>query len=208
MDLYETLGVSKDADDAALRKGYRKVAKKAHPDAGGSTEAFEKVSQALAVLLNPAKREHYDKTGKIEEPPVDNKMAEATNIVAGVLDAVQAQVERKGFAPATVDLIKAAVAEIDVSRKQQEQRVRETNAAAKKACALAKRFHVVEGKADRIGPMLEAKAANLERAAEDAQAAIEQMKLAISILNDHTFDVEEIDPIVEMMRTSRAKAGW
>ena len=59
-DYYEVLGVSKDADDATLKKAYRKVAKKYHPDVNpGDAEAekkFKEASEAYAVLSDPDKR--------------------------------------------------------------------------------------------------------------------------------------------------------
>ena len=59
-DYYEVLGVSKDADDAALKKAYRTLAKKYHPDANpGDKEAekkFKEASEAYSVLSDPQKR--------------------------------------------------------------------------------------------------------------------------------------------------------
>lgn len=66
-DYYEVLGVSKDADDAALKKAYRALAKKYHPDMNpGDTEAekkFKEASEAYAVLSDPDKRRQYDQFG-------------------------------------------------------------------------------------------------------------------------------------------------
>lgn len=66
-DYYEVLGVSKDADDAALKKAYRTLAKKYHPDANpGDKEAeakFKEASEAYAVLSDPEKRKQYDQFG-------------------------------------------------------------------------------------------------------------------------------------------------
>nr|XP_023655201.1 dnaJ homolog subfamily B member 14 [Paramormyrops kingsleyae] len=69
-DYYEVLGVAKDAGEEDLKKAYRKLALKFHPDknhAPGATEAFKKIGNAYAVLSNPAKRKQYDLTGG-EEP--------------------------------------------------------------------------------------------------------------------------------------------
>ncbi|XP_014905436.1 dnaJ homolog subfamily B member 14 [Poecilia latipinna] len=69
-DYYEVLGVNKEAGDDDLKKAYRKLALKFHPDknhAPGATEAFKKIGNAYAVLSNPAKRRQYDVTGG-EEP--------------------------------------------------------------------------------------------------------------------------------------------
>lgn len=66
-DYYEVLGVGKDADDAALKKAYRQVAKKYHPDVNpGDVEAekkFKEASEAYAVLSDPDKRRQYDQFG-------------------------------------------------------------------------------------------------------------------------------------------------
>ena len=66
-DYYEVLGVAKDADEATLKKAYRKVAKKYHPDMNpGDAEAekkFKEASEAYAVLSDPENRRQYDLYG-------------------------------------------------------------------------------------------------------------------------------------------------
>jgi molecular chaperone DnaJ len=66
-DYYEVLGVEKNADDAALKKAYRALAKKYHPDMNpGDAEAekkFKEASEAYAVLSDPEKRRQYDQFG-------------------------------------------------------------------------------------------------------------------------------------------------
>ena len=66
-DYYEVLGVPKNADEAALKKAYRALAKKYHPDANpGDKEAeakFKEASEAYSVLSDPDKRRQYDQFG-------------------------------------------------------------------------------------------------------------------------------------------------
>ena len=66
-DYYEVLGVEKNADDAAIKKAYRALAKKYHPDMNpGDQEAekkFKEASEAYAVLSDPEKRKQYDQFG-------------------------------------------------------------------------------------------------------------------------------------------------
>ena len=66
-DYYEVLGVDRNADDAALKKAYRALAKKYHPDMNpGDKEAekkFKEASEAYAVLSDAEKRRQYDQFG-------------------------------------------------------------------------------------------------------------------------------------------------
>ena len=66
-DYYEVLGVPKTADDATIKKAYRTLAKKYHPDANpGDAEAekkFKEASEAYSILSDPEKRKQYDQFG-------------------------------------------------------------------------------------------------------------------------------------------------
>ena len=66
-DYYAILGVAKSADTGTIKKAYRKLAKKYHPDTNaGNADAkqkFEEVSEAYAVLSDPEKKKMYDEFG-------------------------------------------------------------------------------------------------------------------------------------------------
>ena len=66
-DYYEVLGIDKNADDAAIKKAYRALAKKYHPDMNpGDAEAekkFKEASEAYAILSDPEKKRQYDQFG-------------------------------------------------------------------------------------------------------------------------------------------------
>ena len=66
-DLYEVLGISKTADEKAIKKAYRKLAKKYHPDMnpGDKTaeQKFKEVTDAYNILSDPEKRKLYDQYG-------------------------------------------------------------------------------------------------------------------------------------------------
>ena len=68
LDYYEILGVDKNASDADIKKAYRKVAMKYHPDKNpGDKEAeekFKEAAEAYEVLRDPEKRQRYDQFGK------------------------------------------------------------------------------------------------------------------------------------------------
>lgn len=68
-DLYSVLGVSRDADEKEIRKAYRQLARRHHPDVNpGDKEAeetFKAISEAYAVLSDPERRRNYDEFGEV-----------------------------------------------------------------------------------------------------------------------------------------------
>ena len=65
-DYYEVLGVSRDADQDTIRRSYRKLARKYHPDLNSDSDAeerFKELGEAYEVLSDAEKRERYDRLG-------------------------------------------------------------------------------------------------------------------------------------------------
>jgi curved DNA-binding protein len=86
-DLYQVLGVARDVDAEALRKAYRKLARRHHPDVNphdkAAEERFKEISEAYDVLSDPVKRRNYDEFGEIS--------------LQGGFDAEQARRAREAF---------------------------------------------------------------------------------------------------------------
>ncbi|KAL5474500.1 hypothetical protein EMCRGX_G026455 [Ephydatia muelleri] len=71
-DYYKLLGVRKDASDKEIKKAFRKLAMKYHPDKNpgeDSRKTFEKIASAYDVLSDPDKRRQYDMTGSDSPQP-------------------------------------------------------------------------------------------------------------------------------------------
>jgi DnaJ-class molecular chaperone len=64
--MYDILGLDKSASEADIKKAYRKLAMKHHPDKGGDPEQFKKIQGAYDILSDPQKRENFDRFGTAE----------------------------------------------------------------------------------------------------------------------------------------------
>ena len=66
-DYYDVLGISRSADKSTIKRAYRKLAKKYHPDTNAGNaqaeEKFKEAAEAYDVLSNPDKRSRYDQFG-------------------------------------------------------------------------------------------------------------------------------------------------
>jgi len=69
-DPYGTLGVQKGASEDEVKKAYRKLAMKHHPDKGGDPEQFKKIQGAYDILSDPQKRQNFDQFGTPDGPQV------------------------------------------------------------------------------------------------------------------------------------------
>lgn len=60
VDAYETLGVNRNASEIEIKKAYKKLASKHHPDRGGDTAKFQEIQTAYDTLSDPVKRQQHD----------------------------------------------------------------------------------------------------------------------------------------------------
>lgn len=67
-DYYKVLGISRDADQKTIKKGYRKATMSSHPDKGGSEAKMAAVNEAYEVLSNPELRARFDRGDDPNDP--------------------------------------------------------------------------------------------------------------------------------------------
>ncbi len=193
-DLYATLGVAKDAPAAAIRKAYRRKAKSAHPDGGGSPEEFAVVCLAADVLGDDARRARYDSTGQADAAEPDTVLADAMNMVMQAIQHVVGEIMRRGGDLGSFDVVSDAKKKVagDIKKARQMEASQKNEAAELRT--FAKRFKPKRGKPNRIAPMLLSQADVAERGAAMAVAKVPAMEMAIAILSDHDFDFTAPQP--------------
>lgn len=119
-DLYDILGINKDANESEIRKAYHEKSKENHPDKGGDHEVFVKISFAYSVLSDPDKRKEYDSYGTTSN--TSEKEKAAVNLVKSIISntisencamegRVQFGTSRAGIARTMNNVIKRQIAE-------------------------------------------------------------------------------------------------
>lgn len=191
-DPYETLGVSKDASPADIKRAYRSAAKKAHPDAGGDPATFHALQRAHDVLSDAERRARYDETGDMGDTRAPDPNAAALTIIGGLVDELTSQIimdeniEHIDLAARMRNKVKSKMASI---REDQEQ----ARNFEKKAVAVRKRFKAKKGP-DYVGQMLDAKVEACRAAVRNADQQIAIYERALELLDDVHFDAAKADP--------------
>jgi DnaJ-class molecular chaperone with C-terminal Zn finger domain len=130
MDLYETLGLDRDAQPDEIKRAYRKAAARTHPDAGGNADAFADVNRAYMVLYDPAKRARYDALGDADTKPRDDLGPVVSIIVAAfdkaVVEAIQRGVENVDIVALARQSIRKDIAEGEMSNAGLREAVKRT----------------------------------------------------------------------------------
>lgn len=88
--LYDTLKIAEDASEAQIKKAFRKLVKKAHPDSGGSEEQFHLLNRAYRILMDEDARAYYDATDNLED---EDLMAAEEMYLKVLIEAFDAAVQ-------------------------------------------------------------------------------------------------------------------
>ena len=121
MTPYETLGIQPVADIITIERAYKSKARELHPDRGGSEEAFRDVQRAYDVLRDPAKRQEYDRTGKMPDDAHDDTEAEVHGMVVRAFGAAIAGLLEAGASPKYKDVRELMVQSLNNGRGEQEK---------------------------------------------------------------------------------------
>jgi DnaJ-class molecular chaperone len=203
-DLYDVLGVGRDAAVGAIRKAYRSAAKKAHPDTGGSEEKFAALTQAYDCLIDPARRKRYDETGEISDADPDTAEAKAMNVAFGKLSEVLTAIEQRGSVFGEFDVLGDAVKKLRADLAGIDQKTHALKQTAHKLRKLAEKFEAKKGKSNRLRPMLVAQAVDAERHVAAMAADRATVLAAIAVLEDHEFEHQAGGAVYP----TGCKTGW
>ncbi|OWV70436.1 molecular chaperone DnaJ [Rhizobium sp. R634] len=183
-DPYEILGVDRDADEAKLKAAYRRLAKVAHPDSGGDTDAFDNLQKAYALLLDPVRRKVYDDTG------YDVEFADAAELQALVMieklvtDAVLDERAPGSFDPVAVmqDSLSEELRKARFSKSELERH-------ASRIGLHLERLEKQSGR-DVLAHMFRARIEAIGKAVAETEAKIKAAERAADMLAGYVYDID------------------
>jgi curved DNA-binding protein CbpA len=188
---YSTLGIDKNATAEDVKDAYRKKARQAHPDAGGTSDEFGKVRTAYLVLSNPKRRAKFDADGDMgDDSPKESTHNLAIGYIMTTIIAVMRQwISGGGADPETFDLIAACRANVTNQLTEVTQKIDLSTKGAIKFRAVASRLKKRRNKKEKsmIEHALLAQASAVERDLETLTNIRRAHDLALEMLDDHEF---------------------
>lgn len=178
MDLYEILGVSKDATPKEIRAAYKSLAQKYHPDKEtGDAVKFKEIKEAKEILLNPDTRHEYDTTGTVNKGQTLEGRAE--EIIAQIIQGIIDKAEFHGDIVARVKQgINKGVRDITKTNDQ-------INSKLAKLKTEVGRVKVKDGEMNFYESMISAKILMLENAIAVNAKELEAVKLALEMVQEY-----------------------
>lgn len=188
---YDTLGVSKNATNADIKKAYRKKAQKSHPDKNGTTEEFQEVAKAYSILSDSSKRDYFDKTGEEQRKASEN---EAIEVLVGLAInlCIQHDIQHSNI----VNIIQ------QILKDQQHRHYNSKNQLTQQAVKLesaANRFSTKEGIENVIKAGILREADKVRARVTDVENSIETGDKLLILLQEYSY---RTDPVQHYVRTS------
>jgi len=179
-DLYDELGVARDATPEDIKKAYRRKSRKHHPDRGGDTAKMSKVNVAYAVLSDPMRRSRYDQTGD-ESNGMSSVEAKAKNLIYAIMSDVLNNVT-----PGRAQIIEQMRQHIKKECGKMKTHITQANAAIKRLEQHRTRLHD-DG---LFKNLFDAKEAEIKRSIGEATQNLEVANRAIEMLKDCSYDYD------------------
>lgn len=182
---YEDLGVPRDASPEAIKAGYRKRARATHPDRnkGAGSEPFQRVQRAYALLSDPQKRAHYDRTGE-EQGGSDPRQVALSTIAGMFLNLIDnGDVDH-------MDLVDRARQSVNTQLAQMKAKIAEYAGRIRKREKAIKRLKKKAAGPNLIATMIEHDIDQNRRAIEAVEQQLLIGKDLLEILDEYQYETD------------------
>lgn len=184
MDPYELLGLERDVSTAGVRKAFRKLSKKHHPDVGGDPEKFRELTEAADVLTDPGRRKRYDETGRLDVSRITPERIK--QFLAGTFEGVIAANDDIAYTDVQDKLIRSIKNGMMQAHAQKE----DTERKIKRAEGLMKRFTRKNPGDSVVHGIMQGKIEVLLGELQNVRDAIELAETAIQLLQTYEYAVD------------------
>lgn len=198
-DPYIILGVDQDATQADIKNAYRDKARECHPDRGGDTDEFSKVSEAHAILIDPTKRRMYDEGCRDFSPDREESQA-IQNLCAMFHDII----ESAGENIVMVDVISTMRRGSVKTMNNIDRKIASMRGKIRQLEMIKKRIRKKDGENDFLSISVLDKIRDINRDIERAESDKRVGEIMVEYLDNYEFDFDKLN---DMEGSTCAKSG-
>ena len=196
--LYDILGVSPDASQKDIKKAYRELSQKHHPDKGGDENKFKFITEAYRVLSDPEQRKIYDSSGKIpktKEALRNEAKAVLGQLFHGAIDDVVIKNSMKGQFGGYVErvdpghILVSMQGKIDENKSKFKNIIKENKRLVEELEKMRGTISYKKEEKDNIfARTIEVKIHNIKKNTFDTENALEVAETAEILLEDYVYN--------------------
>jgi curved DNA-binding protein CbpA len=198
-DLYEALGVAKDASPEEIKAAHRQAVKRTHPDAGGAPDAFARVQHAYGILSDQRRRRRYDETGAEQDTkdPEAIIRAMAMSTVAGKLNQLCTTPE---VDPRSFDLVVGMYELIDAEAEGLRGQIKESRFMQERFRQFERRLKRKAGLdgPDMVTPLITAQVEAHAQRILTLEEGLKVLAAARAIAKEYVYAVDPVQQMVHM----------
>ncbi len=182
-NLYDILGVDKNATAEEIKEAFRNSAKDNHPDVGGSAEKMAEANHAYSVLINPQKRERYDSTGEDYDIPFDERFSAFVNEVFMSIVEQAEDVDHYDLIEEFKNKTDQIENNIIKNKREYEKKLTKFNKVAKR---------IKTSKRDYISNVLQAQIDDFKKKIKACESDFQFIKSCKEILEGYNYEFDEV----------------
>lgn len=182
-NLYDELGVNKNATQEEIKKAFRDQAKENHTDRGGDNDKMVAINKAYSVLKDPHRRKYYDETGEQEETPFDQKFFALVQDIFVKIASEEKFIE-------TVDLIDKFKGYVSMVLQQQNEQKKDLISKIDKLKKVLTRLTVKNGKNNHISGILEHNITALKETLHRLENDIKFIEDCLEVISHYNYKID------------------
>ena len=203
MNLYEILGLTKEAKPEEIKSSYRKLAKKLHPDIGGDEEDFKNIQKAYEVLSDPIRRKIYDQTGSTERPK-DRVKEELLGFINNVIIPEIERSKKVG----ELDIMSLAFNVLDEQKETGKKKILSVKESIQNLQSALQKFTYNGQGEDLVSESINARIKNCEKIIERIESELEIVDKMLEEMQFYQFKYKEADKFIASEKLEKDMNDW
>ncbi len=193
---YTVLNVATDASKDEIRKAYRTLAKRHHPDVGGARKDFEELALACEILMDDDRRAYFDRTGTIDQKAVGLEFEAIKRLNIGIKNAAEiarqkAAMRRPPCSAMEFDVLALAKNHLVDHIKQVQDQIAEFEKRLEFLNNLAGRFIKEDGEEDVIGKIFTDDIRNVVSGKQNCELEVKYTNAALELFEGYIFKKDD-----------------